>query len=104
MTNNQSGGGTGRMMRDIVVYTLARLALVAVLTVVIIVAARVIGITEFPVVVAMLFGIVIALPLGVWLLRPLRERATAGIAEADVRRRRDREQLQARLRGEKPEE
>jgi hypothetical protein len=50
-----------------------------------------------------LFAIVIALPLGIWLLAPLRRRATAGIAEADERRRRDREQLEARLRGEKPE-
>ena len=39
--------------------------------------------------------------LGIWLLAPLRRRATAGIAEVDERRRVDREQLQARLRGEK---
>jgi hypothetical protein len=36
-------------------------------------------------------------------LAPLRRRATEGIAEVDERRRRDREQLEARLRGEKPE-
>ena len=51
-------------------------------------------------VVAMLFAIVISLPLGIWLLAPLRRRATAGIAQFDERRRSDREQLQARLRGE----
>jgi hypothetical protein len=45
---------------------------------------------------------VIALPLGIWLFAPLRQRATAGIAEVDERRRRDREQLRARLRGETP--
>jgi hypothetical protein len=54
---------------------------------------------DFPVVLAMLFALVIALPLGIWLFRPLRERATASIALVDERRRKDREQLQSRLRG-----
>lgn len=93
-------GGTGRMMRDVVLYTLARLALVAVLTAAIFVVAQVVGV-QMPLVVAMLFAIVMALPLGIWLLAPLRRRATAGIAEVDERRRLDREQLQARLRGDK---
>jgi hypothetical protein len=87
------------MMRDVVVYTLARLALVAGLTAAIFFVAQLIGV-QVPLVVAMLFAIVIALPLGIWLLAPLRRRATAGIAEVDERRRLDREQLQARLRGE----
>ena len=94
------GGSTGRMVGDVVIYTLARLVLVAALTAAIFFAARLIGVKEFPLVVAMLFAIVISLPLGIWLLAPLRRRATAGIAEVDERRRHDREQLQARLRGE----
>jgi len=102
VTDNQAGGGTGRLVRDVVVYTLARLCLVAALTAAIFFVAQVIGV-QVPLVVAILFAIVIALPLGIWLLAPLRRRATAGIAEADERRRRDREQLEARLRGEKPE-
>jgi hypothetical protein len=102
VTDNQAGGGTGRLVRDVVVYTLARLGLVAALTAAIFLVAQVIGV-QVPLVVAILFAIVIALPLGIWLLAPLRRRATAGIAEADERRRRDREQLEARLRGEKPE-
>jgi hypothetical protein len=53
-------------------------------------------------VVALLFAFVIALPLGIWIFAPLRRRATASIAVFDERRRRDREQLQARLRGEEP--
>ena len=104
MTDNQAGGSTGRMVGDVVLYTLARLLLVGVLTAAIFFGAHLIGIDEFPLVVAMLFGIVLALPLGVWLLAPLRRRATSGIAEIDERRRRDREQLEARLRGEKPAE
>ena len=100
MTDNQAGGTGGRMVADVALYTLARLALVAALTVAIFYAAHLIGITQFPLVVAMLFAIVISLPLGIWLLAPLRRRATAGIAEVDERRRAQREQLQARLRGE----
>ena len=101
MTDNQQGGATGRMVRDVVVYTLARLLLVIALTAVIFYAARLLGIREFPLAIAMLFAIILALPLGFWLLAPLRRRATAGIAQVDERRRSDREDLQARLRGEK---
>lgn len=100
MTENQSGSTAGRMMRDVVLYTLARLLLVAALTAVIFYAAHLIGIKEFPLVIAMLFAIILALPLGIVLLKPLRLRATAGIAAVDERRRRDREELQARLRGD----
>lgn len=94
-------GSTSRMVTDVVVYLIARLVLVAVLT------AAIYGLGylvtgDFPVVVALLFAIVIALPLGIWLFRPLRERATASIAVVDERRRKDREQLQARLRGDEP--
>lgn len=101
MTDDETAGSTGRMVGDVVIYTLARLVLVAVLTAAIFYAARLIGVKEFPLVIAMLFAIVISLPLGIWLLAPLRRRATAGIAEVDERRRHDREDLQARLRGEK---
>jgi hypothetical protein len=90
------------MVRDVVVYTLARLVLVVALTAVIFYIAQLIGIREFPLVVALLFAIVIAMPLGIWLLAPLRKRATASVALVDQRRRHDREQLQARLRGQKP--
>jgi len=86
----------------VLAYVLARLLLVAVLTGLIFGAARVLGVQEFPLVVAMLFAIVIALPLGMWVFAPLRRRATASIAAFDERRRRDREQLQARLRGDEP--
>ena len=67
MTGNSAGGNTGRMVRDVVVYTLARLALVAALTLVIFYVAKAISV-EIPLVVAMLFGIVLALPLGLGVL------------------------------------
>ena len=104
VTDSEASGTSGRMVADVVIYTVARLALVAALTAAIFFGARWIGITEVPLVIAMLFAIVITLPLGIWLLAPLRRRATAGIAEVDERRRHDREQLQARLRGEDPPE
>ncbi|WP_232374804.1 DUF4229 domain-containing protein [Mycolicibacterium mengxianglii] len=91
---------TGRMVADVLAYLVARLLLVGVLAAVIFFGARALGIGEFPVVIALLFAIVIALPLGIWLFAPLRRRATASIAAVDERRRRDRAQLQSRLRGD----
>ena len=92
----------GRAAVHIVLYVVARLALVAVLSAAIYGAARLLGVPEFPVVVAVLFALVIAMPLGIWLFSPLRRRATAELAMAGERRRRDREQLRARLRGDVP--
>ncbi|HTI74553.1 MAG TPA: DUF4229 domain-containing protein [Mycobacterium sp.] len=89
-----------RLVLDVLVYALARLLLVVALTAVIFGAGHLLGVRDFPLVVALLFAIVIALPLGIWIFAPLRRRATASIAAVDERRRKDREQLQARLRGE----
>jgi xanthine/uracil permease len=91
-----------RLVGDLAVYVLARLLLVVVLTAVIFGAGHLLGVRDFPLVVALLFAMVIALPLGIWMFAPLRRRATASIADLDERRRTDREQLQARLRGEEP--
>jgi hypothetical protein len=88
------------MVRDVGLYAAARLLLVAGLAALIYGIARVAGVDDFPVYIALAFAIVIALPLGIWVFTPLRRRATASIAAFDERRRRDREQLQARLRGE----
>jgi hypothetical protein len=85
---------------DVVLYVLARLLLVVVLTALIFGVGHLVGVRDFPLVVALLFALVIALPLGIWIFAPLRRRATASIAVFDERRRKDREQLQARLRGE----
>jgi hypothetical protein len=85
---------------DVLVYVLARLLLVVVLTAVIFGSGHLLGVRDFPLVVALLFAFVLALPLGIWIFAPLRRRATASIAVIDERRRKDREQLQARLRGE----
>ncbi|GAB3235132.1 DUF4229 domain-containing protein [Mycolicibacterium hippocampi] len=94
------GPRRSRLLLDVLAYVAARLVLVVVTTLVIIGVGRLFGVQDFPVVVALLFAIVIALPLGIWLFTPLRRRATESIATWDERRRRDREQLQARLRGD----
>jgi hypothetical protein len=90
------------MVVAVLIYLVARLLLVAVLATVIYIAGHLLGIREFPIVVPVLFAIVIALPLGIWVFAPLRRRATASMAVFDERRRRDREQLRARLRGDEP--
>ena len=82
------------MVADVAAYLVARLLLVAALAAVLVFGARLLGIAEFPIVIAVL--------LGIWLFAPLRRRATASIAAVDERRKRDRAQLQARLRGEEP--
>ena len=92
-----------RVVVDVALYAAARLALVVVLSGAIYGVARLLGITQFPVVVAVLFALIIAMPLGIWLFAPLRRRATASLAIAGERRRREREQLRARLRGEEPD-
>ncbi|MCV7402257.1 DUF4229 domain-containing protein [Mycobacterium fragae] len=93
-----------RAVVDVLLYTAARLVLVVALSAVIYGAARLLGVREFPIVVAVLFALIIAMPLGIWLFSPLRRRATAGLEVATERRRRDREQLRARLRGEAPKD
>nr|WP_244184958.1 DUF4229 domain-containing protein [Mycobacterium scrofulaceum] len=85
-------------------YAAARLLLAAVLTAAIYGVGRLMGVSQFPIVVAALFALIIAMPLGIWLFGPLRRRATASLAIAGERRRREREQLRARLHGETPDE
>ncbi|ORW07191.1 DUF4229 domain-containing protein [Mycolicibacter longobardus] len=93
-------GPVGRAVVDVAVYAAARLALVAALTAVIYALGRLLGLTDFPPIVAALLALIIALPLGMWVFTPLRRRATESLAVAGERRRREREELQARLRGE----
>jgi len=96
------GGNTTaqRGLVDVVIYAAARLLLLVVLSGAIYGVARLVGLAEFPLVIAILFALIIALPLGIWLFAPLRRRATAALAVSGERRRRERDQLRARLRGE----
>jgi hypothetical protein len=104
VSEGPSGNSTGdRIVVDVLLYATARLLLVVALSGAIYGVARLMGVT-LPLVVAVLFALIIAMPLGIWLFTPLRRRATAALAIAGERRRREREQLRARLRGEAPPE
>jgi hypothetical protein len=98
--DSSTGDRNRGVVVDVLPYAVARLLLVVVLSGAIYGVARLLGIDHFPLVVAALFALIIAMPLGIWLFGPLRRRATAALATAGERRRREREQLQARLRGE----
>ncbi|MGX9674565.1 DUF4229 domain-containing protein [Mycobacterium sp. HM-7] len=89
-----------RLLLDVFLYALARLLLVAAIAGAIFGVVALLGIRDFPAMVALLFALVLGMPLGIWLFAPLRRRATAGIAAVDERRRAEREQLQARLHGD----
>ena len=87
MTSGSSLVGT------LVAYTLARLCLVALV-------AGLLVLAGVPLVLAILIGVVAALPLSMLLLRGLRKRMDAGVAAVQERRTAQREVLRARLRGD----
>jgi hypothetical protein len=84
-------------------YTVARLGLVALITAVIMLAAKLIDV-QIPLVVAALFALIIAMPLSLILFKGLRTRVNEDIAVVDERRRQDKAQLRALLRGDEPGE
>lgn len=92
--------GGNRVAFHVAAYMAARVLLAVVLTGVIYGVARLAGITQFPIVVAVLFALIIAMPLGMLVFAPLRRRATVALAIGGERRRRERELLQARLHGD----
>lgn len=83
-----------QLFASLAVYTLLRLALVAVLTAVLV--------SFMPLIVALLFAIIIQLPLS-WLMfaRP-RRRVNEAIAQSSAHRRAERERLRAALAGQEP--
>jgi hypothetical protein len=76
------------------VYTLLRLALVAVLTAVLVIF--------MPLIVALLFAIIIQLPLSWLLFAGSRRRVNEAMARSTAHRRGERHRLQAALSGEEP--
>lgn len=78
--------------RDVALYTAARLALVAVLSLLLVLAG-------VPLLVSVVLALVVALPLSLVLLRSLRARVTAGMHAARDRRRSERARLRDQLRG-----
>jgi hypothetical protein len=85
--------GRSTLTRDLVLYTLARFGLLAVI-------ALLLTLAGVPTVVALLLALVVSLPLSVIVLPGLRARVNAGLAETTQRRRAERDQLRAQLRGD----
>jgi UPF0716 family protein affecting phage T7 exclusion len=90
------GPGSGPGLPAVVgLYALARLALVAAIAGLLILAGT-------PGLVAVLVGLVVALPLSMFVFRGLRTRLDAALAEAGSRRAAERAALRAGLRGDEP--
>src|SRR5690349_1616378 len=81
------------LVGTLVAYTLARLAIV-------VAVAGLLVLAGVPLLLALLIGVVAALPLSMLLLRGLRKRVDAGVAAVQERRTAQREVLRARLRGD----
>jgi hypothetical protein len=88
-----------RLARDLALYTLARIVLVAVIAAVIVGVGKLASV-DVPLLVALLFAVIIALPASLVLFKSLRGNVSAGIAAVDEKRRRDKADLRARLRGD----
>ncbi len=82
------------LARDVALYSTARLALVAVIALLLVLA-------RVPLLVSILLALVVALPLSMVLLPALRLRVTAGLAAAGARRRAERDRLRSQLRDER---
>lgn len=85
--------GPAGLAGAITLYALARLALVALV-------AALLLLTGVPLAVAVLVGLVVALPLSMVLFRGLRARVDFALADARRRRSTERDALRARLRGD----
>ncbi|MFD9741445.1 DUF4229 domain-containing protein [Umezawaea sp. NPDC059074] len=81
--------------RDVTLYVLARLGMVAAVTVLLM-------LVNVPLLVALAVGIVVALPLSLFVLKGMRTRVAEGLNERGAARRVERERLRAQLRGETP--
>lgn len=96
----QPAPGAGRRLAfDLLIFTVARIALVIALAGGIYLLGRAVGV-DVPILIAAFFAVIIALPLGMVLFRGLRDRVNVGIATVDAGRKAQRENLNARLRGE----
>ena len=92
-------GPGSALARNLALYTIARLGLVVVIAAVILGVGWLLGVAV-PVLVALVFAVLIALPLSLVLFKSLRIRVNESIAAVDEKRRRDKAELRAKLRGE----
>ena len=97
-TSEHTNPGRG-LAASLGLYTLARLLLVAVIAAVIVGGGLLFGV-QVPILVALVFAVLIALPLSLVLFKNLRRQVNEGIAAVDEKRRRDKAELRAKLRGD----
>jgi hypothetical protein len=81
------------LARDVALYTVARLVMVAAMALILVLAG-------VPLLVSILIALVVALPLSMVLLGSLRARVNAGLAVVGERRRAERDRLRRQLRGD----
>jgi membrane protein implicated in regulation of membrane protease activity len=102
MADDTTAGGTSagpapasapRIAPWLALYTLGRLGIAVALIALI----WVVGLGGFP---ALLFGLLLSMPVAYVLLRPVRDRLTAGLAARSESRQAQKAQLRARLAGE----
>lgn len=89
----QSPPTAGALVRDVALYSAARLALVTV-------AALLLFLAGIPLLVSALVAVVLALPLSMVLLGSLRARVNSGLAVVAGRRKAERDRLRRQLDGE----
>lgn len=81
------------LARDVTLYVLARLGLVAVV-------AGALMLFKVPLLPALAVGVVVALPASLFLFKGLRQRVAAGLNERQAVRQAERAKLRAELRGD----
>ena len=96
MTSNVMPVAEHNLGRDLTLYTLGRIALIAAVTVVLV-------LFDVPLLVALAVAVVAGFPLGLLVFRGLNQRVTAALAERGKERTNARERLRAELRGDYPD-
>jgi len=79
--------------RDVTLYICARLGMVAAITALLV-------LVDVPLLVALVVGVVVALPLSLFVFKGLRNRVAEGLEAKQAVRRAERERLRAQLRGD----
>lgn len=95
-----SSNAKGKLARNLALYTFARLALVVVIAALIVGGSALVD-AQVPLLVALIFAVIIALPLSLVLFKTLRLRVNEQISAVDEQRRKDRDDLRSKLRGDK---
>lgn len=85
-----------RIASWLAIYTLGRLGILVVLV-------ALLWLLRVPQIPALLFGVLLSMPVSYVVLRPARDRLTDALAARSVARRRAKEELRARLSGDEEE-